>query len=942
MTMFRRALALAFLLLAVPVPALAAGPAHLVADLNPGTDPFSANSALINFDSYAEVGGRAVFFGFLEEGSPFLSAFQCGLWVTDGTAGGTERLADLCGEAEDLNGRRPRMLATTGAVALFTDFPGRLWRTDGTAAGTYPLSNVQAGNEFSLGPDGRTLLFQGCTPARGCEPWRSDGTRQGTALLRDLVTGKGSSSPYGFTRDGGRVLFVATGGLWSTDGTAAGTARLIQISADPALYPLGKPLPHGGLIYFFVFTPSLDLWVYDPVTHKARKLHSFPSDFLYHAGANLVEVGERLLIRQYDTESAGDSLWETDGTRAGTRQLGPPFKFGGVGIPHDVDGRAVFPANRAPQPVLELWSLAPGMKRPLPLRGCPGGCPSLDSGDFPATVFAGRLYFAGRDAQHGRELWSTDGTGAGTRLVADLCPGTCDGGPTRFRAALGRLVLSDPQGDLWATDGTPAGTVRLAATGGAFSTNQPLDLATLAGRIVFTGLDAAEGLQPFASDLTPGGTEPITAIGPGLAASSLPSGLSPSGGKLLFEACSPSTGGLWSSDGTAAGTILLPGTELPCEVGRLPKIFQWIGDIALFNWKGKLWRTDGTAAGTIPLLDLPTQPFVRSEVVLGSRLFFVLDPSADTPPSTTGYDWTFWTSDGTPGGTRELFSRHFGATPDPLVAVGGLAYFTAASATAPFPYSLWRTDGTDAGTFPILNGTGGGGFGPESAQLGGKTWLILNTTRDPGYEIWSTDGTDAGTAPLLPDTTGPRPRNPYSLVAFQGALYFWAESGDPAHPIHELWRSDGTAAGTRLLKTIDPPRSEHVLGGFLLPQLTPAGNQLFFRADDGVHGPELWKTDGTPEGTVLVKDLAPGPATSRIDGLTAAGGQLYFSATDGGHGDELWQSDGTAAGTVLVQDVQPGPAPSNPQQLTAGDGVLYFTANDGEHGRELWALPLPR
>jgi len=76
--------------------------------------------------------------------------------------------------------------------------------------------------------------------------------------------------------------------------------------------------------------------------------------------------------------------------------------------------------------------------------------------------------------------------------------------------------------------------------------------------------------------------------------------------------------------------------------------------------------------------------------------------------------------------------------------------------------------------------------------------------------------------------------------------------------------------------------------------------------------------------------------------LTAAGNLLYFAATDGEHGVELWRSDGTAEGTVMVQDFQPGPAPSNPEQLTAADGTLYFTADDGVHGHELWALPLPR
>jgi ELWxxDGT repeat protein len=90
----------------------------------------------------------------------------------------------------------------------------------------------------------------------------------------------------------------------------------------------------------------------------------------------------------------------------------------------------------------------------------------------------------------------------------------------------------------------------------------------------------------------------------------------------------------------------------------------------------------------------------------------------------------------------------------------------------------------------------------------------------------------------------------------------------------------------------------------------------------------------------MVKDIAPGPAHSRLESLTAVGSRLYFTATDGEHGLELWTSDGTTEGTRMVQDILPGSVSSWPQDLAAADGNLFFTADDGEHGRELWALPL--
>ena len=88
--------------------------------------------------------------------------------------------------------------------------------------------------------------------------------------------------------------------------------------------------------------------------------------------------------------------------------------------------------------------------------------------------------------------------------------------------------------------------------------------------------------------------------------------------------------------------------------------------------------------------------------------------------------------------------------------------------------------------------------------------------------------------------------------------------------------------------------------------LTDVGGVLYFSADDGVHGPELWRSDGTEAGTVLVKDIRPGATGSGPQDLTVLAGALYFSATTDEAGSELWRSDGTEAGTALVKDIRPG------------------------------------
>ena len=137
------------------------------------------------------------------------------------------------------------------------------------------------------------------------------------------------------------------------------------------------------------------------------------------------------------------------------------------------------------------------------------------------------------------------------------------------------------------------------------------------------------------------------------------------------------------------------------------------------------------------------------------------------------------------------------------------------------------------------------------------------------------------------------------------------------------------------MKDIFPgSRSSEITG------LTAAGDRLYFVADDGVHGRELWVSDGTDAGTHLVADLLPGPGSSLPQDLHAVGQRLVFSAYDGVHGRELWKTNGTAAGTVLLKDINPGPESSSPTAFTESGGNLYFVADDGTTGFELWALPL--
>ena len=118
--------------------------------------------------------------------------------------------------------------------------------------------------------------------------------------------------------------------------------------------------------------------------------------------------------------------------------------------------------------------------------------------------------------------------------------------------------------------------------------------------------------------------------------------------------------------------------------------------------------------------------------------------------------------------------------------------------------------------------------------------------------------------------------------------------------------------------------------------LTRLSGEIFlFSADDGDHGRELWKSDGSAEGTVMVADLEPGPRGSVPTELTNAAGLVFFSASTEDSGKEVWTTDGSQAGTALLKEIGPGSESSFPAQLTNVSDTLFFVAVD-DRGRELW------
>lgn len=276
------------------------------------------------------------------------------------------------------------------------------------------------------------------------------------------------------------------------------------------------------------------------------------------------------------------------------------------------------------------------------------------------------------------------------------------------------------------------------------------------------------------------------------------------------------------------------------------------------------------------------------------------------------------------------------SNPEGLTMFNGSVYF-AASGTVQGP-EPWRSRGTATTTELLADLTlshpkSAGSLPLEFTPVETILFFSANDGRH-GRELYATrpDAVpllvrDINTTPV-PGFLATASAEVADLTALGGILYFGADDGSHGR---ELWRSDGTAAGTLLVHDVSPGAA-----GSTPIQLTAVAKRLFFVADDGVSGAELWCSDGTAAGTRLVKDIRPGPAGSNPRQLTAVGEWLMFNADDGSGGRELWRSDGTEAGTHLVHDIHSGVGDSDPTDLVAIGESLYFSADDGRHGRELW------
>jgi ELWxxDGT repeat protein len=359
-----------------------------------------------------------------------------------------------------------------------------------------------------------------------------------------------------------------------------------------------------------------------------------------------------------------------------------------------------------------------------------------------------------------------------------------------------------------------------------------------------------------------------------------------------------------------------------------------------FSSMNSLWKSDGTAAGTAEVATLPdgsTRTVTSLTDLNGSLFFRGYTPGAGYEP---------WVSDGTGPGTalvRDVFAGPgHGYYYGDRAVVGVGAYFNGDDGTS--GEELWVSNGTEGGTFMVRDINGGaGGSAPASFVACGPHVYFVATDGSFGRELWRTDGSGGGTLMVADVRSGADGANPYELTCVGTRVFFLSSSA--ATQQDELWVYD-PASGPHLLKDDWGCEPYSPSCGPRDGTFKAAGGLLFFAAGDGISGVELWKSDGTPAGTAMVKDLWPGldyrtgtpfPNSSEPFAMEEKDGKLYFKASHPDFGNEIWVSDGTAANTWPITDVLPGPKGSWPDQLTSAGSHLFFRVT-GDGSYNVWGF----
>ena len=835
------------------------------------------------------------------------------------------------------------------------------------------------------------LLFEAFHESFGREIWVMDNRDAEAKLLKDIAPGANSCTFHDLASKsaklGNELFFCARDGrsskLWKTDGTTEGTLPIKDFSFNY----LRQISQMGPYIYFSILeNEELRLWRSDGTTAGTIAI----SDDLNQANVlrNQYVLGNKLIFTLQAFGQADTELWVSDGTSVGTFRISEEITSLGInwsepGLSHVIEfqGELYFVGNS--------HSLLQGTGI-MKTDGTISGTELVKSGMLATSLIDygdaielnGKLYFSFYQKNNKRlRVWESDGSENGTKKILDQSSSTYFD-PSNLWKKDGLLAFAGPSTQL----GTALFTYNPAT--GIFEEVVKLSdeeasprfikeehicwIQDYSDEVIFVSVPGLEGFESyregwlgnlsisstsrleafdeigkifpyqdrqfFAQRAEEFGAElykidPLSSNKPTIHQNINTSGY---GLNHIYNLVSyrnavyfPANDGihgseLWRYNRISGKTSLFhdvyPGPEsgvyalLSTQHAIKEEKFFFVGRDS--THEAELWRTDGHTTRKIE--NVNPNSFASYPSGLSSyQGFEIVSAYYEGKPSLCKLNDT----------KMQLLRTYYTRPTSLRESASGVYFVTSKDAVIK---SLGKSRGTTGSTI-LLDDF----IGIKDVEVVNEQ-VFMQAAHDSHREseLWVNNG-ERGGSRLVKDIGIGYSSNPDDFFDFNGKLAFTATTEEFGR---ELWLSDGTESGTFMIKDMAPGTASSVQSNNL--HYTVLGDRLYFVAEDGEHGPELWSTDGSEAGTFMVKDINEGSFGSFPSGLTSVDDRIYFQAFEPEHGAELWVTDGENAGTKLVADIYPGEISSSPIWMKEVGHELFFGAESAAKGRQLWKIDI--
>jgi ELWxxDGT repeat protein len=694
----------------------------------------------------------------------------------------------------------PRFMVELDGMYYFVTQFKDLWQTDGTPENTTQISisgpAVLLGDPITglAAVDGKLIIFGGYSfllldnnQLVNNEPALVDLATLTFHPLRNInqieYASSNAKEPYQF---GEKVLFLANDGIvgqeiWITDGTTEGTHLLKDINPAGGINsPLYLPLQDRVVIVL-----QDQLWITDGTTEGTFRLKDFSeinSGIFYHYKENFCLIGGELFFRV--TSAGYESIWKTDGTVEGTHLINNILTSGN-------------------------------------LR-------SLNN----------RLFHFSNCCGSGAGIYEIDLTSFETSLFYRL-----EKSPIQVSSEIDGFIYFKLDNDLWRTNGTLEET---SLTKEIDNVEYSSSFEGVNSKVLFESYGDNAGLELWVSDGTEGGTHILRDFNPGSFSSS--ANFLYNSGNILFLSLNDGSHGkeLWATDGTESGTVFLGDLNTAHET--LTIVNSSASNEGLFIKSNREWpnidapnlvRYSGS-----PILEpidlsgnrLVTSTWGGNAIEFNDETYFTGQFLGENPTTTGLFKYA--------GGGASLINELNSGSE--IVHSGSKIFLNPFDDV--FGNELWVTNGEVGNAFLIKDIAAGRfssiGSGALEIVSYGEQYLFAANDRMTGAELWATDLTAEGTSQVKDIRAGAFSSNPSNMYVFNDNVYFTAEN--QAGDIN-IWISDGTEGGTSLL--FDFTYSIQAIG------YHPVGSFLYFFTTKGDLKYDLWRTDGTTDGTELVENL---------------------------------------------------------------------------------------